>query len=98
MKTGELLLGELDVTLGGLAVEHGYCGLVREAAGAPGGPHPLQRLGRREGLHHQHLRGDIEKINVILDILYLFKIYDNTLSRQEQRNCRPKKECLADMQ
>ena len=51
MKTGELLLCELDVTLGGLAVEHGHCGLVREAPGAPDGPHPLQ-LGRGEGLHH----------------------------------------------
>lgn len=57
MKTAERLLGQLDVTLGGLAVEHGHCGLVREAPGAPDGPHPLQ-LGRGEGLHHQQLRGN----------------------------------------
>ena len=59
MTTAELLLGELNVALGGLAVEHGHGGLVREAPGAPGDPHPLQRLGRGEGLHHQHLRGNV---------------------------------------
>ena len=96
MKTCELLLGQLDVALGGLAVEHRHCGLVREAPGAPGGPHPLQRLGRGEGLHHQHLQ-EIQVITVILDIIYLFKIYDSTLCQQEQRNCRPTKQCLANM-